>query len=215
MLSYREREVWDVYFLIDTTKSVDIETQNQYEIVLSKIIQKYRSNSRLHETCLINIITFGNDQAKLIIKGHPLEEPINLNLKFSGEGSIIDGINLLEESIIQIKEKRYYSPVTISFVCEECNNSIEKKLLTLNKNKYYRPFYYDYPEIFINEFIDENYLVLFKHETIKTYNAEICNIVLFEKIDEFAFEGEIREKDEINLQKIKLPKSSINIIECD
>ena len=41
MLSYREREIWDVYFLIDTTKSVDIETQKHYKIVLSKIIQKY------------------------------------------------------------------------------------------------------------------------------------------------------------------------------
>jgi len=213
MLSNVEKEVWNVYFIIDTTKSVDIETQKQYEIVLSKIIQKYRSNSRLYENCLINIITFGNDQAKFIIKGHPLEEPIHLNLKFSGEGSIVDGIDLLEESIIQIKDKRYYSPVTISFVCEECTNSIAKKLLTFNKSRYYRPFHYDYPEIFINEFIDENYLVLFNNETIKTYNPEICNIVLYEKINEFAFEGEIREKDEINLQKIKLPKSSINIIE--
>ena len=48
MRSHGER-VWNVYILIDTSKSVDIETQKNYEITISKIIHKF-PNSYIYES---------------------------------------------------------------------------------------------------------------------------------------------------------------------
>lgn len=199
MLNYRGRHVWNVYFLIDTTSRINIETQKQYENALSKIMHQYRSNPHVIESGLINIITFGNNQAKFIIKEHPVTEPIHLNLKFSGEGSIIDGINLLEESINQIKGNGYYSPVIISFAFEQCTDLIKDALLGLNAKLGFRPFNLLSSENSIHEFTDENYIVLFNNETFKTYNPGICNVIFYENVNQFDFQGEIREEDEINL----------------
>jgi hypothetical protein len=126
---------------------------------------------------------------------------------------MIEGIKLIEGSLKKIETSRYYSPIIIIFSSENCTNLIEENLLTFNSNRFYRPFHYDYPEIFINEFIDETYIVFFNSETYKTYNSELCNLVLYENVSDLGFEGEIRENNEINLKKIQLPKSSINIIE--